>query len=87
MNAPSKITWKWKTQYYLTLQANATSDGSVSPSNGWYDSGSKVQISATPSSGHGFKSWTGSGTGSYTGTNNPTTITMNSAITETATFT
>jgi hypothetical protein len=60
--------------------------GSVTPNSGWQNSGAKVTITATPNSGHKFKSWTGKGTGSYTGTKNPATLTMNSAITETANF-
>jgi hypothetical protein len=58
----------------------------VSPSSGWYDAGTVVSISATPASGWLFSSWTGSGTGSYSGTNNPVSVTMNGPITETANF-
>jgi len=85
INAPSSITWNWKTQYYLTMQVGGGS-GSVSPSSGWYDAGSSVQISAAPSSSYRFDHWTGSGTGSYSGTSNPATVTMNSPITESAYF-
>jgi hypothetical protein len=63
-----------------------TGPGTVTPSSGWYNAGAKVTIIGTANSGHKFKSWTGTGTGSYTGSTNPATITMNSAITETATF-
>ena len=72
------------TQYYLTM--NAGSGGSVTPSSGWYNSGVSVQIRATPNSGYSFNQWTGSGSGSYSGTNNPVNITMNSAISEKANF-
>jgi len=72
------------TQYYLTMQA---SGGSVSPSSSWYASGSTVGISASASSGYVFSSWSGSGTGSYSGTSPQATVTMSSAITETASFT
>jgi hypothetical protein len=63
-----------------------STSGTVTPSSGWYNSGARVTIRATATSGHKFKSWTGTGTGSYTGTKNPAIITMNAAITETATF-
>ena len=36
---------------------------------------------------YSFAGWTGSGTGSYSGTNNPASITMNGPITENAAFT
>jgi uncharacterized repeat protein (TIGR01451 family) len=72
-------------QYYLTMGHNT--GGTVSPASGWRASGSTVSISATPATNYHFTNWTGSGTGSYTGTNNPASITMGGPITETATFT
>src|SRR5439155_26471834 len=48
-------------------------------------------ISATPTNNtsvsYSFGGWTGTGIGSYSGTNNPASITMNGPITETAAFT
>ena len=40
-----------------------------------------------PGTGYSFTSWKGSGTGSYTGTNNPAAITMSSPVFDTAQFT
>jgi len=80
-------------QYQLTLDTNF---GITSPSVGtsWHDAASVVTLTATaPSVGAGeqyvFNGWTGSGTGSYTGTANPATnlVTMNGPITETASWT
>jgi hypothetical protein len=79
------IVFKFQHQYYLTMKVSGP--GTVTPSSNWYNSGVTVTIKAAPNSAHKFKSWKGSGTGSYTGIKNPTTITMNWAITETATFT
>ena len=78
-------TATFRTQYYLTMSHGT--GGTVSPASGWRNSGATVSISATPASGYSFSSWTGSGTGSYSGTNNPASITMNGPITETAAFT
>jgi hypothetical protein len=75
----------FRTQYYLTM-AHGTG-GNVRPTSGWRNSGTTVSISGTPANGYSFTNWTGSGTGSYSGTNNPGSITMNGPITETATFT
>jgi hypothetical protein len=72
------------TQYYLTMNAGA--GGTVTPQSGWYDVGAKLTISATASPGYSFTGWTGSGDGSYTGSNPSPTITMFSATTETAGF-
>jgi Divergent InlB B-repeat domain len=78
-------TATFKTQYLLTMSHGT--GGTVSPRTGWKNSGTVVSISATPNSGFSFSNWTGSGTGSYSGPNNPASITMGGPITETATFT
>jgi List-Bact-rpt repeat protein len=78
-------TAKFGTQYFLTMSAGT--GGNVSPGSGWHTSGSTFSISATPSNLYSFSNWTGSGSGSYSGTNNPASITMNAPISETATFT
>jgi len=75
-------------QFPLTLKANA---GTLTPANGTYDENSQRTITATPpTSAQGeryvFLGWVGSGQGSYTGPNNPATITMQGPITETATW-
>jgi len=72
--------------YYLTMQTSGCC-GTVSPSSGWYPAKSSVTITGTPSPGcYSFYEWTGSGSGSYTGYNNPATVTMKGAITETGDF-
>ncbi|MEM3846943.1 MAG: hypothetical protein QXU98_14710, partial [Candidatus Parvarchaeota archaeon] len=86
VTSTTTITASYTTQYYLTMSANPSSEGSVSPGSGWYNSGTQVSISASPNTGYHFVSWSGSGSGSYSGSNNPTSITMNSPISETANF-
>ena len=88
MNSPVTETASWTHQYRLTM---ATNFGTTSPSVGdhWYDAGTVWTISATPPSAeYIWKGWTGTGTISYTGTDNPATnaVTMNSPVTETASF-
>ena len=78
-------TATFTTQYYLTM--SAATGGTVSPSSGWRNSGAAISITATPGTGYIFSNWAGSGTGSYTGLANPSSITMGGPITETATFT
>ena len=78
-------TATFSTQYYLTMSAGA--GGSVSPGGGWKVSGTTISIKATPATGYIFSTWTGSGTGSYTGSANPSSVTIGGPITETATFT
>ena len=78
-------TCNFTTQYYLTMVAGT--GGTVSPASGWKNAAATQAISATANTGYTFSSWTGSGTGSYTGTTNATNITMNGPITESASFT
>jgi len=98
VSGDATITASFKTQYYLgmyvtnldvigtNLQADATNGGAVSPLSGWYDEGTNLVIFATPPFGNSFNSWIGTGSGAYSGTNNPAAITMNEPITETAAF-
>jgi hypothetical protein len=82
--ASNTFTVNFTTQSYLTM--NAGSGGSVSPGSGWYNGGTNVDIIATPNIGYNFSSWTGSGGGSYSGSSNPASITINGPITQSANF-
>ena len=78
-------TATFTTQYYLTMSHNT--GGTVNPASGWKNTGAAVSITATPATDYSFSNWTGTGTGSFSGTTNPASITMGGHITETATFT
>jgi len=86
VSSQGSYTFSYTTLYWLTMQANPSNGGTVSPNSGWYPAGQPWTISASSASGWTFQSWTGSGTGSYSGPNNPATITINGPITETANF-
>jgi hypothetical protein len=77
-------TATFQTQYFLTMSAG--SGGTVTPASGWHNAGRSVPIKARPNPGFTFVDWLGSGTGSYTGTNDPASITMGGPISETANF-
>jgi uncharacterized repeat protein (TIGR02543 family) len=66
-----------------TLTVNAV-NGTVikSPDNATYSYGDTVQLTAIPNEGYYFVNWTGS----FTGTSNPFTVTMDSSKTITANF-
>ena len=71
------------------LTESSTLGGSTGPLNfgsALYKYGTSVTLSETPSSGYTFIGWTGSGTGSYTGTNPSPTITIDGKIYEVANF-
>ena len=80
----STYTANFDTEYYLTMTSGT--GGSVTPSSGWRGEGESVQIEALADAGYNFAGWTGTGSGSYTGNNNPVTITINGPISEAAYF-
>ena len=80
----TNLTANFTTQYYLTL--NAGTGGSVSPVGIWTNSGLALSIAATPSNAFSFRNWNGTGSGSYSGSSNPATITLNGPIAENAVF-
>jgi subtilisin family serine protease len=77
-------TANFTTQYFLTM--NTEAGGTISPPSGWFNSGQSVSISAAPNGGFVFSGWSGAGAGSFTGTSNPASVTMNGPISETASF-
>jgi Divergent InlB B-repeat domain/Subtilase family len=84
-SATTTYTANFQTGYQLTI--NSSAGGTVAPTTGsFYNAGTVVAISATPNAGFVFSSWTGAGSGSFTGSANPASVTMNGPITETATF-
>jgi hypothetical protein len=68
------------------LTMSAGTGGHINPGSGWHTSGTTFSISATASPAYSFSNWTGSGSGSYSGTDNPRSITTMGPITETAAF-
>ena len=86
-NSAATYTANFTTQYFLTTNTNPSIGGVVSPSSGWYNAGQNPLMLATPGNGYTLNGWTGSGNGSYSGTNNPANITMNGPISESANFT
>ena len=83
--ATSTVTITYTTQYYLTVNSvygNPTGQG-------WYNAGTTANFGVTSpdtslSTQRFFKSWTGTGVGSYSGSDNTQSVTMNNPITETA---
>ena len=90
IHSSGTVSATYLTQYQLSISGNL---GIVSPDSGtWINAGSPVTIlAATPSTGSGarfaWNGWTGTGSGSYTGTgNNSALVAMNGPITEYASW-
>jgi hypothetical protein len=73
-------------QYHVQILSDTGQGGSVSPQTDWYNSSEQIQLSATPNEGWQFESWNASGIGSYDGTSNSYTITVQNPIVESAVF-
>ena len=80
----------WRHEYLLTVSSDHSQ---VEPSAGehWYEAGSEVVIEAfSPVAGVGesfvWEGWSGSGLGSYSGLDNPSSIIMNNPVTEFASW-
>jgi KaiC/GvpD/RAD55 family RecA-like ATPase len=91
MDQPKTATASWQHQYRLIMDTNfGTTKPSAVPEH-WYDAGSTVEISATsPNATSGeqyvWLGWTGTGTGNYSGSENPCQVKMNAPITEVASW-
>ncbi|MDZ7264819.1 MAG: cohesin domain-containing protein [candidate division KSB1 bacterium] len=86
MNGPITETANWTTQYYVDIvSAQGHPFG-----NGWYNAGAVANfgvdstIIVQPKAHYQFRSWTGTGSGSYTGTSPKASITVNGPILERA---
>jgi hypothetical protein len=78
----SIYTASFVTQYFLTTAVSPVAGGSISPANGWYNSGAQASINATPNSGYTFSGFTGS----IGGTAKPQYLNMFGPQNVTATF-
>jgi hypothetical protein len=80
-------TANFVTQYQLTVVSNSISGGNTAPNGqSWQNSGTIVALTATQNLGYHFTGWSGTGNGSYSGTNNPASVTINGPIRDTANF-
>jgi hypothetical protein len=81
INAPSSITWNWKTQYLLTIRtdpAGLSPQPNISPQGPWYDNGTLVTCTAQIISGYALDHWTVDEESWERGVN-PVTVTMEGA--------
>jgi hypothetical protein len=80
------FTADFAAQHALTLVPEVGGAVTATPAQQWYNEGDTVQINAIPDTGFQFTSWSGAGSGSYSGPSNPVTIIMNSPVHDTAGF-
>lgn len=86
LDAPSSITWNWKTQYLLTVVTNPAGlspqptrnpAGEAGPTNGWwYDAATSVSLTAQAVTDYTFNYWDVDGASQGSGVN-PIAVVMN----------
>jgi len=62
------------TMYTLSVTSNPTEGGTINPTNGEYEEGTEVTITVTPNLNYEFDKWSGS----WSGSESPLTLTMDS---------
>ena len=72
--------------YAVTIMSGKGGTTDPAPGTYYYPYGSKLTITAKPNRNYVFVGWSGTGYGSYTGSDNPATVYVWSNITETASF-
>jgi hypothetical protein len=81
---PSTVTANLFPQHMLRM--SSAGDGTVLPADDWFDEGHSVTIDAIPGIEAYFTLWSGSGSGSYSGTANPANVVMGGPVSQTASF-
>ncbi|MCI4330774.1 MAG: hypothetical protein L3K19_02860 [Thermoplasmata archaeon] len=84
VSANASISINFTQEFLLTVLV--AQGGTTSAVTSWEPAGTQLQLVATPQSGWHFESWNGSGTGSYTGTQSTTSITVTGPMTESVSF-
>ncbi|HEV2448910.1 MAG TPA: hypothetical protein VGU43_00665, partial [Thermoplasmata archaeon] len=94
INANGTLTVSYATEFLLTVSGTAggtvsfTYQGVTSPGGAsWINSGALVNLSASPSAGHRFNGWNGTGVGSKTVATSSVKVVVGGVVTETALFT
>jgi hypothetical protein len=85
INAPSSITWNWKTQHYLTVQVSPGSITTI-PGEGWYDASTNVPLEAPTVANYEFRYWDVNGTSQGIEVN-PITVSIDAPYAATAHYT
>lgn len=82
VSSPTTIDAQYVLQYYVKVGAPGVG-GNSSASSGWYNAGSSLKLSFTPSPGWIFSGWRGNGTGSYSGSEASPVVNVSGTMQET----
>jgi uncharacterized repeat protein (TIGR02543 family) len=82
MNSNKQVVANFVKQFTLTVSANPSNTGNVTPNTGVYDQGAQVTLVATTASGYQFDRWSGD----ISGTGASIVVTINSSMNIVANF-
>jgi hypothetical protein len=85
-SSPSAVSASYYHQYYVSIEPNPATGGSVSVGSGWFDAVATFRATASANAGWQFKGWNGSGEGSYSGASSTASTVVGASFVETATF-
>jgi hypothetical protein len=80
IESPVRLSAVYRHQFLVSLAVLPDGAGELSAQGGWYDAGSNITLLARPAQGWAFALWRGSGPGSYSGSSNPVTVSVEGPI-------
>jgi hypothetical protein len=86
IEAPSTITVLYRVQYYVAVGATPAGAAPLLSGGGWYDVGAMAILSVASDVSFAFQGWSGTGDGSYTGSEARASVTVHGPIAEVARF-
>ncbi|MCI4318901.1 MAG: glycoside hydrolase [Thermoplasmata archaeon] len=84
VTANRTVSVTYDAQYFVSVRA--TGPGTATPASGWRAAGTTVEFSATPSGSNLFLGWSGTGAGSFSGTELQWNLKVTGPVTEIASF-
>jgi hypothetical protein len=82
----TNVTIPFVEQWRVTANASPAIGGTVTPAVGWWNSGTELNLTATPVPGYAFVGWSGWGPGSANGSKRTITIAPTGPVSERARF-
>ena len=84
--APETVDLPYQHQYTFFVGVSPATGGTVTAPSQWQDAGVTIVISQSANAGWRFAGWNGSGSGSYSGASNSSSVVVGAPMTENATF-
>ncbi|MCI4346502.1 MAG: hypothetical protein L3K07_07110 [Thermoplasmata archaeon] len=84
--APMRVQVPFTLSALVQVSVSPSGGGVAGPSSGWYTVGSTILLIEEAANGYSFTGWQGTGSGSFTGSDQGISLTVDGPISEVATF-